>query len=83
LKKHFGCKLRRARWDRRISIADIVDESGLDKKSVINFELHGSNCRIDTLWKICKATGISADYILGFSNEPYVENTLKQKSTPN
>jgi transcriptional regulator with XRE-family HTH domain len=80
--KNLGCRLRKARWLKNISIADIAKDSGLDKKSIINFEISDTNCRIDTLWKICKATGISADYILGFSNVPYVEDSIAQKSTP-
>lgn len=73
--KHFGCRFRKARWNKNLSIADIAKDSGLDKKSIMNFELRDTNCRIDTLWKICKATGISADYIFGFSKVKYFEDS--------
>lgn len=69
----FGYRLRKARWIKNISIKEISNISGLDRKSIINIELNDTNCRIDTLWKICKSTGISADYLLGFSKEKFID----------
>lgn len=69
--KNVGCRLRKARWDKQLSISELSQLSGIDKKSIINLEINGTNCRIDTLWKICKSTGISANYLLGFSTDVF------------
>jgi transcriptional regulator with XRE-family HTH domain len=70
-----GYRLRKARWLTKLSIIELSKISGLDKKSIMNLELNDTNCRIDTLWKICKSSGISADYLLGFSKEKFINNT--------
>lgn len=66
-----GLRLRKARWFKGITISEISQHSGLNKNSIIGLELKGVNSRIDTLWKICKYTGISADYLLGFSEDMF------------
>lgn len=66
-----GLRLRKARWFKGITISEISQRSGLNKNSIIGLELKGVNSRIDTLWKICKYTGISADYLLGFSEDMF------------
>lgn len=67
--KKVGYRLRKARWKKQLSINELSRLSGIDKKSIINLEINDTNCRIDTLWKICKCTGISANYLLGFSTD--------------
>jgi transcriptional regulator with XRE-family HTH domain len=69
-----GYRLRKARWLMKLSISQLSKQSGLDKKSIINIELNDTNCRIDTLWKICESSGISADYLLGFSKDKFINN---------
>lgn len=69
--EELGYRLRKARWKRRMSINEVARLSGLNKKSIINVELNDTNCRVDTLQKICECTGISADYLLGFSKQSF------------
>ncbi|MCC8068506.1 MAG: helix-turn-helix domain-containing protein [Ruminococcus sp.] len=69
-----GSRLRKARWSKGITIREISESSGLNKNSIIGLELKGVNSRVDTLWKICKYTGISADYLLGFSENMFSNN---------
>jgi len=73
--QNIGLRLRKARWSKGITISEISQRSGLNKNSIIGLELKGVNSRIDTLWKICKYTGISADYLLGFSENMF-ENDI-------
>lgn len=73
--QNIGIRLRKARWYKGITISEISQRSGLNKNSIIGLELKGVNSRIDTLWKICKYTGISADYLLGFSENMF-ENDI-------
>lgn len=73
--QNIGLRLRKARWSKGITISEISQRSGLNKNSIIGLKLKGVNSRIDTLWKICKYTGISADYLLGFSENMF-ENDI-------
>ncbi|MGN1411650.1 MAG: helix-turn-helix transcriptional regulator [Oscillospiraceae bacterium] len=66
-----GYRLRKARWLKNVSISKIAHYCQLDRKSIMNLELHNTDCYISTLYKICKYTGISADYLLGFSKEKF------------
>lgn len=66
-----GYRLRKARWCANLSISKIATYCQLDRKTIQNLELHGKDSYISTLYKICKYTGISADYLFGFKKEKF------------
>lgn len=79
-----GYRLRKARWLKNIPMSKIAKYCNMDRKCIINLELHNTDCLVSTLYKICKYTGISADYLLGFSTEKfYITNDLSKNAHQN
>lgn len=78
--KKIGFRLRKARWDKNITIAEISQKCHMDKRNIINIELNNTMCRVDTLFKICQYTGISADYLLGFTKTKYLDDISKNEN---
>ncbi len=65
----FGKRVRAARWERGLSqegLARLVDAS---KNSVQNWERNGTFARAETVVAIARALDVSADYLLGLSDE--------------
>jgi transcriptional regulator with XRE-family HTH domain len=74
-----GYRLRKVRWNMNISIKDLARRCGLDRKTIQNIELnHHDDCYVSTIYKICRYTGISADYLLGFTKDKfYIKDSTK------
>lgn len=65
----FGNRVRAARWERGLSqeaLARIIDTS---KNSVQNWERNSSSPRAESVVAIARALDVSADYLLGLSDE--------------
>ena len=55
-----------------MTIYELSKLCGICSKTLNNLELYYDGCNTNTLYKICKATNLSADYLLGLSNNKYV-----------
>ncbi len=65
----FGKRVRSVRWERGLSqegLARLVDAS---KNSVQNWERNGTFPRAETVVAIARALDVSADYLLGLSDD--------------
>ena len=61
----FGNRLLQARKARHMSFQDLADRLSVVKDTVRRYEAGQASPNIYTLWEICKALDVSADYFIG------------------
>lgn len=62
-------KLKQARIERGLSQQKVADSLGLTRGCYSNYELGTREPPIDTLRKMCELFEISADYLIGLSDD--------------
>jgi transcriptional regulator with XRE-family HTH domain len=72
MKTIFSERLKAARVLRNVTQMELNKASGIDTSQIANFELGNRKPSFDNLKKLCDALNISADYLLGISEFPYV-----------
>ena len=64
----FGANLRRARWDRDLSIRKVARAVGIQRTVLNRYEINTmQSVRINHLYKLCKFYNMTADELLGFN----------------
>jgi len=72
MKTVFSEKLKAARVIRDITQAELNKIIGIDTAQIANFELGNRKPSLDNLKKLCVGLNVSADYLLGISEFPYI-----------
>lgn len=62
-------RLRQLRLERQYSQYDVADATGLNRSTYNNLE-RGTPAQFEWIIKLCRHYGVSADYILGLSDNP-------------
>lgn len=67
-----GARLKAAREDLSLSHEQLAVKTGgkVGRQSIINIELHGQLPKADTLRALAVALTVSADYLLGLTDDP-------------
>jgi transcriptional regulator with XRE-family HTH domain len=62
---------------RDITQAELNKASGIDTSQIANFEAGNRKPSLDNLKKLCEGLDVSADYLLGITEYPFVtQNTV-------
>jgi len=72
MKTIFAERLKAARVIRNITQVDLHKITGIDAPQIANFELGNRKPSLDNLKKLCEGLNVSADYLLGISEYPFV-----------
>jgi transcriptional regulator with XRE-family HTH domain len=72
--KSLGERLRRARYRSGLSLRELSDVTGITMEMLWRYEHAGSDMRSQNLKRLCKALGVSSDWLL-FGDHPPVEGT--------
>lgn len=69
----FAERLRRVRVSRNLTQRELGEKVGLSQQAIPQIETGSNKPSIDTLLKLSKALEVSADYLLGLTDEasPY------------
>ena len=67
--EYFGDKLRVLRVEKNLTQKELAVRMGIARSSVSAYEKNQKYPSIDVLVKICQVFGVSADYLLGFSDD--------------
>ncbi len=59
-------ELRVGKSRRKVSL-----ETGIKEPTLVSWEIGRSEPSLESLWTICAAYGVSADYLLGLTDEPH------------
>jgi transcriptional regulator with XRE-family HTH domain len=80
MKSQFSERLKAARVLRDITQKELSNTCGIDASQIANFELGNRNPSLNNLKKLCESLNVSADYLLGISEYPYVtQHTVMAK----
>jgi transcriptional regulator with XRE-family HTH domain len=66
--EYFGDKLRALRTERKLTQVEMADRIGLVSAAISSYEKGKQYPSVDNLIKICESFNVSADYLLGFSD---------------
>lgn len=69
---YFGEKLRSLRLERKMTQQELADRLDLVKGSISAYEQSKKYPSIEVLIKICKVFNVSADYLLGLSEDDFL-----------
>ena len=72
MKTVFSEKLKAVRVIRDITQAELSKATGIDTSQIANFEFGNRKPSLDNLKKLCVGLNVSADYLLGISEEPFI-----------
>lgn len=72
MKTIFSEKLKAARGIRNMTQAELHKITGIDVSQIANFECGNRNPSIDNLKKLCVGLDVSADYLLGITEFPFI-----------
>lgn len=64
----YGERLRELRTERGLTQKQLAEKLGLTQKNVSKYELEKLDLNTETIVKICRFFGCSADYLLGLSD---------------
>lgn len=78
-----GDRLKQLRENAELSQEELADELGISEPQIWRYEKGESSPRADILTRLATFFGVSADYILGISDNPVVSlsGELSQKET--
>lgn len=68
--EQFGRRVRQSREERGWSQGDLARECGLTPSGVAHFEAGRREPRLTSIVRLAEALDISADYLVGISNQP-------------
>jgi len=72
MKTVFSEKLKAAREVRNMTQAELSTITSIETTQIAHFESGNRNPSIDNLKKLCVGLNVSADYLLGISEEPFI-----------
>jgi transcriptional regulator with XRE-family HTH domain len=72
----FSERLKEARRIRDITQAELGKASGIDTSQIAHIEVGNRKPSLDNLRKLCEALNVSADYLLGLSESPVIQNAV-------
>ena len=76
----FGARLRKLRKKSKQSQQDIADLLGIKQNQVSEMESGRTTTSFERLYILCEYFDVSADYLLGLTNEP---RPLREKDNEN
>lgn len=68
-RRAFSERLRHIRKQKGLTQAELADLAGIARASVTYYEREQRLPDVDILYRMCRATGVSADYFLGLSEQ--------------
>jgi transcriptional regulator with XRE-family HTH domain len=72
MKTIFSERLKAARGIRNITQTELHKITGIDTSQIASFEISNRKPSMDNLKKLCEGLNVSADYLLGISECPFV-----------
>lgn len=62
--EQLGGRVRQLRLDKGLSLQDLCNRTALSKAGLWQIERGTSACGVDTLYRLCAALSVSADWLL-------------------
>lgn len=64
----YGERIKELRLERGLTQTELAKELGVTQKNISKYELELLDLNTQTICKLCKFFGVSADYLLGLSD---------------
>ena len=67
----FSVRLKKVRLEQNLSQAQLAERSALSVRQIIRYEQGVSDPTVSAAVSMCKALGVSLDYLCGLSDDPH------------
>lgn len=66
---NYGIRLKQARKNKKLTQTELAERLGITQKSYQRMETGNHDLKMSTIYQLCKALEISADWLIGLNKE--------------